>query len=338
MSRATRYAFKRLLFVPFGLFVVVSLSFAVINVIPSDPARELVGELATEADVTRARTELGLDRSFWDRYVDYVGDVARGDLGRSYYSNRPVWDDIVSYLPNTLELVFLALIVATVLGVGLGLIGARFRSRAPDHAARGFIMLAQAVPDFFLGLILIFFLFYKFGWVTAPTGRLGLLDTAPPVRTHALLLDCMLAGQWGTFKSALAHSVLPVLTLGISAAAILAKTTRSVVGKSFDSYQVEFARACGLPERTVFAYALRASQTAIITYGVILFTALVGGAAIVEQIFSWNGIGQFALDRMQRLDLPEMQGIVLVLGVKTLIILVLLDLLIAFLDPRVSYE
>jgi ABC-type dipeptide/oligopeptide/nickel transport system permease component len=338
MPPALRYALKRLLFVPFGLFIVISLSFAVVNVIPSDPARETVGVLATERDVIQARHQLGLDQSFWHRYVEYVRGIFHGDLGHSYYSERSVWSDIVTYLPNTLELIVLSLIVATTLGVGIGLLGARFRSGPPDVFARGFIMVGQAVPDFFLALLLIFVLFYKLHWVTAPTGRLGLLDIPPPTRTHALILDCLLAGDWTTLRSALAHAVLPVLTLGTSTAAILAKTTRSVVGSSFDSHQVEFARACGLPERAVFGYALRAARTPIITYGVILFSALLGGAAIVEQIFSWNGIGQFALDRMQHLDLPEMQGIVLVLGVKTLIVLVLLDLVVIFLDPRVSYE
>jgi ABC-type dipeptide/oligopeptide/nickel transport system permease component len=336
MSPLAKYTVKRLLFVPVGAFIIISFSFLIVNAVPSNPAREKLGEQAPPAAIDELNRQLGLDQSLWQRYLDYLSGILHFDLGTSYYTDRPVIDDIVDYLPNTLELIVLAIIVATILGVGAGLIAAQFRQRAPDFLARAFIMFGQAIPEFFLGLLLIFFLFYKFGWVTEPTGRLGILDITPPVRTHFLFIDCALAGDWTTLRSALAHSVLPVMTLGIAIAAILAKTTRSVVARSLDSYQVEFARALGLPERKVFGYALRTARTPILTYGVIIFAALLGGAAIVEQVFAWNGLGQWLLDRMSHLDLPAMQGAILVLGLGTLFVLVVLDVLVAFLDPRVS--
>ena len=153
-----------------------------------------------------------------------------------------------------------------------------------------------------------------------------------------LILDSALAGQWGVFQSALTHAILPALALGVSVAAVLAKTTRSAVARALSSYQVEFARACGLRERQVLAYAFSVARTPVITYSVILFATLIGGDAIVETIFSWGGIGQWLVGRLQQLDLPEMEGIILVLGVELLVLLILLDILIMLLDPRVSYD
>lgn len=337
MRHFFKFAAKRLAFVPFAVLIVITLSYFIVNLVPSDPAREKAGGLASDEDVELIRQQLGLDQDVWHRYATFMSDIfTTGSLGRSYYSERPVWQDVWQYLPSTIELIVLSLIVATVLGVGAGTIGAHFKTRFPDVIVRLFITVTQAIPDFFLGLLLIFFIFYKAGWLPAPTGQNGLLDFPENPITHAVLFDAVIQGQWGLAGTAVKHAILPTLTLGIFYSAYFAKTARSVVGRAFDSYQVEFARSLGLPERRVLGYAFRQARTPIITYGSILFAALIGGAAIVETVFAWGGLGQFAIDRILHLDIPEIQGFIMVAGLFTLLVFLVLDLLVIFLDPRVS--
>jgi peptide/nickel transport system permease protein len=339
VRRLAIFAAKRLLFVPIGILVVVSLSFWLVNLVPSDPASMKAGELVSPQDLRLIRHQLGLDHSVWHRYVLYMKAlIFHFNLGRSYYTDRPVLNDMVLHFPSTLELVVLSLMLAAILGVGIGTVGALFRGRGPDRAARIYMASTQSIPDFFLGLILIFVLFYRLGWASAPTGQLGLLDVPPPSVTHVLLVDAVIARDWPVFRSALAHAVLPVLTLGLSYSAFFAKTTRAVLATALDSHQVEFARACGLHERTIIGYALRAARTPIITFGGLLFAGLAGGAAIVETVFAWNGLGQFTVDSVLHLDLPEIQGVILVFGLTTFMIFIVVDIVVVALDPRVSYE
>lgn len=320
-----------------AIFIVVTLSFVIVNVIPSDPAHVKAGDLASPSVVAEIRHQLGLDRPFFTRYWDYLRGVLHGDLGRSYYSGRPVWSDIWLYLPSTIELIVFALIVAVLIGIAVGTVSALFWSRMPDRLARSFVTVTQAVPDFFLGLIFIFVFFSRLHWAPPPTGQLDIIDPTPPGVTHALMIDSLIHGDWAIFRSALSHAVLPVLALGIVYSAYFAKATRSALKRALDSHQVEFARACGLREREVLAYAFRAVRTPIMTYGGILFSGLVGGAAIVETVFSWNGIGQFEIDRILHFDIPEIQGFIMVAGLITLLVYLALDILVVLTDPRVSY-
>lgn len=337
MRHFALFAAKRLAFVPFAVLIVITLSFFIVNLVPSDPAREKAGGLATDEDVELIRQQLGLDQSVFQRYLDFMGDLfTQGTLGRSYYSERPVWSDIWQYLPSTIQLILMSLLVATVIGVGIGTIGAHFKERLPDVFVRAFITVTQAIPDFFLGLILIFVIFYKLGWLPAPTGQNDLLEFPSNPITNAVLFDAIINGEWSLAWSAFKHAILPCLTLGLFYSAYFAKTARSVVGRAFDSYQVEFARSLGLSDLKVLGYAFRQARTPIITYGSILFAALIGGAAIVETVFAWGGLGQFAIDRILKLDIPEIQGFIMISGLITLVIFLILDLLVIFLDPRVS--
>ena len=176
MRHFALFAAKRLAFVPAAVVIVITLSFFIVNLVPSDAAREKAGALASEEDVALIKQQLGLDKDVWHRYADFMSNLfTNGSLGRSYYSERPVWQDVWLFLPSTIELIVLSLIIATVIGVGAGTIGAHFKNRLPDVVVRAFITITQAIPDFFLGLILIFLIFYKAGWLPAPTGQNGLL-------------------------------------------------------------------------------------------------------------------------------------------------------------------
>lgn len=337
-KRVLLYARRRLIFLPVAFLVMATLAFLLVNVLPGNAAGVVAGPAASPEQIEKIEERLGLNDPLAERYVDFIKDLGQWDLGRSFYTNRAITTEIGRFLPNTLELVVMSLVVAAVLGIGLGTIAAYTSGRAPDRVARFIVTISQSIPDFFLALLLIYFLFYVMGIAPPPVGRLGLLETAPDRITGALLLDSLLAGEWATFRSALRHSALPVLTLGFYYASYFAKTTISALGPALESKQVEFARANGLSERTVLAYAFRQARTPILTYGGILLAALMGGAAIVETIFSWGGFGEWAIDSILQLDIPAVQGFIVVAGIGTLLVFLFLDLLVAALDPRVSYD
>jgi len=328
---------KRLAFFFVTIFGVLSISFLLVALAPGDPARVIAGSLATAEQVDAIRADLGLDQPIAIRYVSYLSGVFTGDLGESYYSKQPVITEIVDRLPSTLELVFLSVAVAIVIGVILGTIGGYFRGRWPESASRGFASVLQAIPDFFFGLLLILIFFFYLDIAPAPSGQLDILITPPDQVTGFVPIDALIAGDTEAFTNALSHLVLPVLTLGLVYAGYFAKITRSSLAEAMQSQQVQFARASGLSEWRTLIYALVQTRSSILTYAGIIFASLFGGAAIVETIFSWNGLGQWALDAILRLDIPVIQGFVLVAGVITLLIYTLLDILVAYLDPRINY-
>ncbi|MSO65425.1 MAG: ABC transporter permease [Alphaproteobacteria bacterium] len=329
---------RRLLIIPASLFFVITLSYLLVELMPGDPALAIAGSTASEREVAIIRSELGLDRPFGERYVDYVGGVLRGDFGRSFFDGQEVRNDIVRYFPASLELMVLSVILAALIGLSLGATAGYFRRRAPDTAARIVITATQAIPEFLIGLLLIFFVFYLWRWAPAPIGRLGLTDTYPPVVTRFLLIDLVLAGDWRGFTSAVHRSVLPVVTLGIGTAAYFAKVARTTIGAAMESRQVQFARACGLSEFKVLQYALLQARTPILTYTAILIGTLVGGASIIETMFSWQGLGQWGLQSIIALDVPAIQGFIIVTGLFTMVVYLVLDLLVALLDPRITHD
>ena len=338
ISRRAKWLFGRLLFIPVAAFLVATAAYFLTNAVPSDPARSILGTTATTATLHRENVLLGLNHGVFDRYVLYLKDLfVHGSLGHSYYGGRAVWSDIAEYLPSSAELALLGLIVALVIGVTVGVLGAVFLNRPVDRALKVPIVGVLTVPDFLLGLVFIYFLFYKLGWFPGPTGQQDL--TAPPDTgpLHAALIDAIVHGNTTLFWSALKHAILPACTLGISASAFFMLITRSTVARALGSFQVEFARASGLPPRKVLMYAFLDARTQIITYVGILLAGLIGSDVIIEQLFSWNGIGQFFIQRANQLDLPEIEGIALVLSLITVGVFLIVDLIVGLLDPRISY-
>jgi ABC-type dipeptide/oligopeptide/nickel transport system permease component len=328
---------KRLAFFAVAIFAVLSVSFLLIALSPGDPARVIAGSLATAEQVDNIRAELGLDQPIPQRYVAYLSGIFTGDLGTSYFSKQPVITEIVNRLPSTLELVLLSVGVAIVIGVLLGTVGGYFRGRWPESVSRGASSFFQAIPDFFFALFLILIFFFYLGLAPAPSGQLDILILPPDQVTGFVPIDALIAGDREAFQNALAHLVLPVITLGLVYAGYFAKITRSALAEAMQSQQVQFARASGLSEWRTLRYALVQIRSSILTYAGIIFASLFGGAAVVETIFSWNGMGQWALDGILRLDIPVIQGFVLIAGVITLLIYTLLDIVVAWLDPRVNY-
>lgn len=336
-KRIISFVLRRLLVIPLSVFVVVSAAFALVNLLPGNPAIAIAGGFVTDERVAEIEASLGLDQPLGSRYLEYVRDLSNLDLGKSYYTDTPIVDELLERIPNSIELVIPALIVAAVLGLVLGGIAAYTRGNTTERMSRVLITFTQSVPDFLLGLILIYLVFFLLGWAPAPVGRLGISESKPDPITGFPLLDSTLRGEWKILASLLHHMMLPVLALGFVYSAYFAKISRTTLAESLSSKQVEFARACGLSEWQVFRYAFVVARTPLLTYAAILLGTLLGGAAIVETIFSWRGLGQWALEAMLKVDLPAIQGFVLVTGLSTLLIYLVLDIIVMILDPRVKY-
>lgn len=329
---------KRLLAIPLSLLVVASFAFMLVAFIPGDPAVQILGQFASEEEVALLRAELGTDLPYSQRYLAFMGDLLRGDLGTSFFSRRPVLEEIGRYLPATIELVVLSIIGAVLIGLALGGIAAYYNGRWPAKASSGAITLFQSIPDFLLALLLIFVLFYLLRLVPPPVGRLGFGSSGPDVVTGMLLVDTLIAGNFEMFRRAASASIMPVLALSIVYSAYIAKISRTTIGAALNSDQALYARGCGLSEWQVFKYALKQSRTPILTYGAILFGSLIGGAAIVETVFAWRGVGEWALQAMLKIDVPAIQGFIIVAGGITLLLYLLLDILVILLDPRIRLQ
>jgi peptide/nickel transport system permease protein len=329
------YIVKRLLIVIGSLLALITLSFALVSLIPGDPARATAGEFATAREVAQVRHRLGLDEPLPARYADYVSRTLRGDLGRSFFTNTSVGHDILVRLPNTLVILVPGLLAALLAGLALGSLGAYLRHRLPDRVVGGYITAAQAIPEFVVGLLLIYFFFYALRVAPAPIGMVSASAVAPRPITGSTSLDAVLTGSWSTVGDIAGHAILPIVTLGIFLSTYFAKTVRTGFSQALGSQQIEFARACGLPERRIFGYALVSVRSSLLTYIVILFGASLGGAAIIETVFSWPGVGAWSLEGVIKGDLPVIQGFVLVMGVSTLLMYVALDVVVMLLDPRI---
>jgi ABC-type dipeptide/oligopeptide/nickel transport system permease subunit len=329
---------RRLLFLPIGIFIVVTGAFALVNLIPSNPAVAIAGSLATRRDLLAIDQRLGLTRSLPSQYAHYIIGIFHGSLGQSYYSNRSVLSDIGANLPSTLELVTLSLFVTVILGVSLGWLSANAEGKRANILLRCLIGVTQSIPDFLLGLTLILLLFSWLHLVAAPIGQTSPVGPSPRDITGAALLDSLITLNGSAFAAALQHAILPVLSLGIIGSAYFARATRSGLLAAYRSREVEFARALGLPRWKVEVYALQRALPSLLTYGGLLFTGMIGGDAIVEQVFSWNGYGQFILGRIMQIDLPEIEGFVVVTGTITLMVFLLVDVAIAIVDPRTALK
>jgi ABC-type dipeptide/oligopeptide/nickel transport system permease component len=326
---------KRLAVVPGSLLLVVIVSFLLVALIPQSTARAIAGQGATNADVASINRRLGLNQPILTQLGHYLTRLAHGNLGTSYYYDKPVLSNMLSHVPATIELILPALVLGTLLGVGLGTLGAYRAGRAADRAVRIGGSILQATPEFLLGLLLLYLLFFRLHLLPAPTGQISIAYVNPPHHTGLLAVDAIIAGQWSTLGNVCEHLVLPVLTIALPLAAVLTRITRAVVGQALASDHVAYGRSVGLKERRLIRYALIDARTPLMTFCATIFAGLVGGDVIVEDIFNWNGVGAWALTAITNLDIPSIQGFVLFSGMVTLLVYIALDVISVSLDPRI---
>jgi peptide/nickel transport system permease protein len=334
--RFWRYAGRRLAFLPVQLLIVSVIVFFLVRLLPGDPSYLLAGPFATVERVDEVRRRLGLDQPLHVQYVRYLKSVVRGEFGTSWITSQPVLQDIGQRLPATMELILAAMLLSVLVGIPLGVWTAVRKTGIADRAVFAYGMLAGALPDFWFALIMIFLFFFQLGWAPGPIGQLDLTVSIPPRVTGMYAVDALLAGDWPALRSALAHLVLPVTTLTAIYMPLVMKNTRSTVEEMLSSEFVVYARAAGLSRAVQLRYALRNSMPSVVTIIGILFWFLLGGAVLVETVFAWGGLGQYAVQSVVSSDYAPLQAFVLVTAVFTSIVFLLVDLGYFLLDPRIK--
>ena len=313
------------------------LMFLIARVIPGDPARIALGPNATEAQVQALRHERHLDEPIPIQYWDYVSDVVRGDLGNSLYSNRPVSVDIAQYLPATLELVFAAGLMMVVLGIPVGVLSARYRGRVGDHVGRVGAIIAVSTPAFVWGVILQLVLAYL--WHLFPIeGRLTASLSAPPAVTGFVTIDAILAGDGTVLLDALHHLILPALALAMAGIGQTARLTRASMVETYQKPYIEMAQAYGFRERRIAnRYAFRPALVPVLTILGLDLAALLGNAFLVESVFGWPGLSRYGVEVILHKDLDAIVGTVLIIATGFLIANIVVDLLVAVVNPRIRF-
>ncbi|HEX5500926.1 MAG TPA: ABC transporter permease, partial [Thermomicrobiales bacterium] len=271
------------------------------------------------------------------QYWDYVSGIVQGDWGRSILSRRPVLEDLASYWPATLELVIVAMLIATAAGVPLGVISAVKADKMGDHLARVVSLLGVSVPAFWLAVLLQLFFALRLGWLPA-NGRLDPLTAAPPHLTGLYLIDSAVAGQWATFGAALRQIILPAVTLSFPALATIARFTRTSLLEVLNQDYVRTARAKGVIERRVVTrHGLRNALIPLVTMIGLSFGWSMGGSVLVETVFDWPGLGLYATKSALTLDFMPIMGIALLYGFVFSLINIAVDLTYGMLDPRIRH-
>jgi peptide/nickel transport system permease protein len=332
----TTYILRRLLgLIPVlvGISIVV---FLLLRLTPGDPATVMLGERATPEKVAALRAQLGLDRPLWVQYLEFVGRLARGDLGRSIISNDPVADELANRFPATAELVVFAMFWGLVVGIPAGVVSALKRNSLVDVLSMIVSLLGVSMPIFWLGLMLIYLFAVWLRWLP-PSGQIAL--TIPFQRvTNFYLIDALLTGNWPAFWSVLQHLILPSLVLSTVTMPILARLTRSAMLEVLGQDYVRTARAKGLPARLVVVrHALRNALLPVVTVVGLQIGGLLGGAILTETIFAWPGMGLWMYQAILQRDYPIVQAGVLVAAVVFVLINLVVDLSYTLLDPRIRY-
>lgn len=310
------YIMQRLLLALFVILGVTFVVFVIVHLVPGDPARVSLGVQATEETVQERREQMGLNDPFLTQYVNWLGNAVQGDFGRSLITGQEITPQIIQRLPATLQLAVLALIIGMIIAFPLGIISAMRPGSASDTIASFISQLGVAVPDFWMGILLV--LFFSIG--------LGVL---PPSGYTPISQDF---GDW------LSHMILPATTAGLISAAIQTRFIRSAMLEVLNQNYIKTARAKGLSERAVvLRHALRNALITIVTIIGLQLTALLSSVVVIEIVFAIPGLGRLALDAVLDRDYPVLQATVLVIAILVTFINLIVDMLYLFLDPRIEY-
>lgn len=330
---ATAWFIVSLMLTLLGLVLV---TFLIARVVPIDPVLVMVGDRATPEAYQQARQAMGLDQPLYWQFLDYLGSVATGDLGRSVMTGRDVLADTMRAFPATLELALAATLVGTLLGVPIGVIAAVRRGRLTDHIVRLVSLVGYSLPVFWLGLVALLIFYARLGWVEGP-GRISIAyQYSVPNTTGFVLLDALLAGQWSAARNAFSHLVLPACILGYVSTAFIARMTRSLMIEQLSQEYVLAARAKGVPARTViWRHALGNVMVPVITVIALTFAYLLEGAVLTETVFAWPGIGLYITQALFSADLNAVLGGTLIIGVCFVLLNRGTDLLYRIFDPRI---
>ncbi len=332
-----RYIVVRVLLTVPMVFVLVSLVFLVLRVVPGDPALAILREGASEEQLASFRAALGMDRPLHVQYFDFIWNAMRGDLGEAMTRKRPVTEEIKTFFPATVELTLFSMLVIAMVGIFSGAFAAQHRKSAADYSIRVISIILYSMPIFWLGLMLQIVFGARLGWLPV-SGRLD-AGMAPEQRITGLYtIDGLLTRNWPLLISALKHLVLPSVTLGLVLAGIFTRLTRANMLVVLQQDYITAGRARGLAERVlVYKHGLRNAFIPIVTLLGLQLALLLAGAILTETTFSWPGMGRMIVDRIYDRDFATVQGGILFFAVLVAGMSLLVDVLYAFLDPRIRY-
>ncbi|MEN6370117.1 MAG: ABC transporter permease [Thermotogota bacterium] len=332
------YIVRRLLWLLFVVFGVMTLVFFISRVIPADPVAAMLGGHAPADLVEEMRAKWGLDKPVIEQYLAYVWQLLHGDFGVSMASGRHVLQDLVEYFPATLELATVGALISVVGGIVLGVVSAVRRGKLADHVARVAALTGISMPVFWLALLMMLLFYFILGWLPGG-GRLPYYMDPPTRITGMILIDSLIARRLDMFTIALKHFVMPALTLSFFGVAAISRVTRASMLDVLGEDYVRTARSKGLVEnRVVLRHALKNAMLPVVTIAGIVYGRLLEGGVIVETIFAWPGLGRYATNAFLALDFPAVVGSTMVIALFYSLMNLVVDILYAFLDPRVRYD
>ena len=317
------------------LLGVLAITFVVSHIIPGDAAQLLAGPRATDEVIQKIRHEYGLDQPLYVQFVVYLGQIAHGNFGQSIRTRRPVMADIRDFFPATFELTTTAMLLAVMFGIPLGILSAMYRGRFLDSASRLFSVTGVSMPIFWLGLLMLFAFYLKLSILPGP----GRITGNPPIHiTGCYLFDSLVTGNWRALGDAAMHLIMPASALAFAVLARVARMTRSSMLETLGQDFVQTARAKGLPEMYVVGkHVLRNALIPTVTVVGLSYGELLGGAVATELIFAWPGMAHYVVSSMSSIDFPAVMGVTIVIATIYILVNLLVDVIYAFIDPRIRY-
>ena len=340
MSRSLRnFLIIRILLTIPMILILATMVFFVMRVLPGDPITSTVGPRISEEERQELREALGLDRPIPEQYFDFLGDVVTLDFGNSLVGGRrPISDELSERLPATIELTFPAMLFASLGGILLGAIAARKRKKPTDYSIRISSVVVYSLPVFWLGLMLQLVFSGWLNWFPLSHRIDAVIGTTLESPTNFYVLDSITTGNWDALLSALHHLFLPCLSLGLILMGVFVRLTRVNMLEMLQSDFITAGRARGVPEnRLTYRHALRNTFIPILTLIGLQFAILLAGAVLTETVFSWPGVGRYLVDGINNRNYTAVQATVTVFAIMVASISLIMDILYAFIDPRIRY-
>jgi peptide/nickel transport system permease protein len=333
-----RYVLTRLALAVPTVLILLTMVFLLMRVAPGDPITSALGARLPQEELEQRREAAGFDKPILEQYVEYLGDVFTLDLGTTLTDNRTVTSIITENGSATLELTLSAFLVTVVVGVSIGLLAGRFRDTPIDLGGRLFGIVIYAAPVFFLGFLAQLLFGSVLGWLPTSGRASPLVEFELDKISHFYLVDSLITANWSAFWDVLTHLILPAVTLGLVISGVLIRLVRVNLLQTMRGDYVEAARARGVGERrVVIHHAFRNAMVPVVTIAGLQFALLLGGAVLTEETFNWPGIGSELIRYLDERDYIAVQGIITVFAVAVVIVSVLIDVINAFIDPRVRY-
>lgn len=338
MNKFLRYIGRRLALLILVLIGLSIITFTLARIVPSDPAAVYLGPRPRPEQIAEVRIKLGLDKPVYVQYAYYLRDLLHGDLGTSIRTHQPVLKSILRFLPASFELMLTAIILALIIGTLLGVASAQKENTLIDHADRLFAVTGVSLPAFWLGL-LFQLLFFRWLGILPLGGRIDIyVSLFSPIKhiTGFYVIDSLITGNWVAFKSSILHLILPGITLAAYSTGIIMRMTRATMLEINREDYIVAARAAGIPERTVvFKYALKNAMAPTLTTAGLAFASMLTATFFIETIFYWPGVGTYTVKSILLNDYPVIMAVTLVGALLYVLVNLVIDLVLVFLDPRI---